>query len=169
MENILQTAVLDKGEFKLRLQEIDIHEIIDRVLSNVKLQVEKRDGQILVEKNTQEPVIHADRVHLTNVIYNLVDNDLKYSEEKPLIKVSTKKVPEGMQISVSDNGIGISKENQKKIFDTFYRVPTGNIHNVKGFGLGLSYVKAVIEKHRGTVSVESEIGKGSTFIIVIPA
>lgn len=169
VENILQTAVLDKGEFKLRLQEIDIHEIIDRVLSNVKLQVEKRDGQILVEKNTQEPVIHADRVHLTNVIYNLVDNALKYSEEKPLIKVSTKKVPEGMQISVSDNGIGISKENQKKIFDTFYRVPTGNIHNVKGFGLGLSYVKAVIEKHRGTVSVESEIGKGSTFIIVIPA
>jgi len=174
VENILQTAVLDKGQFKLRMQEVDVHEIIDRAISNVRLQVEKREGEIHVEKNAKENLLNADRVHLTNIIYNLVDNALKYSEQKPVIKIATQNLPAqkggngGIQIAVSDNGIGISKENQKKIFDTFYRVPTGNIHNVKGFGLGLSYVKAAVEKHGGNVSVESETGKGSTFKIFIP-
>ncbi|MFI5164388.1 MAG: sensor histidine kinase [Bacteroidia bacterium] len=168
VENILQTAVLDKGQFKLRLQEVDVHEIIDRAISNIRLQVEKREGEIYLEKNAAQHILYADRVHLTNIIYNLVDNALKYSEQKPTIKISTENVNGAVQISVTDNGIGISKENQKKIFETFYRVPTGNIHNVKGFGLGLSYVKAAVEKHGGTVAVESEVGKGSTFIITIP-
>lgn len=168
VENILQTAVLDKGQFKLRMQEVDAHEIIDRAISNIRLQVEKREGEIHLEKNAKANILNADRVHLTNIIYNLVDNALKYSEQKPTIKISTENVNEGIQISVSDKGIGISKENQKKIFDTFYRVPTGNIHNVKGFGLGLSYVKAAVEKHGGNVSVISELGKGSTFKIFIP-
>lgn len=168
VENILQTAVLDKGQFKLRMQEVDVHEIIDRAISNIRLQVEKREGEINLEKNAKENILSADRVHLTNIIYNLVDNALKYSESKPAIKITTENRNGGIQISVSDNGIGISRENQKKIFDTFYRVPTGNIHNVKGFGLGLSYVKAAVEKHHGSVRVESEIGKGSTFIIYIP-
>ena len=169
VENILQTAVLDKGQFKLRLQEINVHEIIDRAISNIRLQVEKREGKIQVEKNAAEANIVADRVHLTNIIYNLIDNALKYSEEKPQIRISTDNMNGGIQISVSDNGIGISRENQKKIFDTFYRVPTGNIHNVKGFGLGLSYVKAAVEKHGGSIRVESEVGKGTTFIIFIPS
>ena len=168
VENILQTAVLDKGQFKLRPQEVDVHEIIDRAISNIRLQVEKREGEIHLEKNAKQNILQADRVHLTNIIYNLVDNALKYSEHKPMIKISTENISNGIQILVSDNGIGISKENQKKIFETFYRVPTGNIHNVKGFGLGLSYVKAAVEKHGGNVSVESEIGKGSTFKIFIP-
>jgi two-component system phosphate regulon sensor histidine kinase PhoR len=168
VENILQTAVLDKGQFKLRPQEVDVHEIIDRAISNIRLQVEKREGEIRQEKNAEQSVLQADRVHLTNIIYNLMDNALKYSEQKPMIKITTKNLDEGIQISVSDNGIGISKENQKKIFDTFYRVPTGNIHDVKGFGLGLSYVKAAVEKHGGAVSVESEVGRGSTFKIFIP-
>jgi two-component system phosphate regulon sensor histidine kinase PhoR len=168
VENILQTAVLDKGQFKLRMQEVDLHEIIDRAISNIRLQVEKREGEIHLEKNAKDNILNADRVHLTNIIYNLVDNALKYSEHKPNIKIATENINGGIQISISDNGIGISKENQKKIFDTFYRVPTGNIHNVKGFGLGLSYVKAAVEKHQGTVRVESEIGKGSTFKIFIP-
>ncbi len=168
VENILQTAVLDKGQFKLRLQQVDVHEIIDRAISNIRLQVEKREGEIHLEKKAVQNILHADRVHLTNIIYNLVDNALKYSEEKPIIKILTENVNGGIRISVSDNGIGISRENQKKIFDTFYRVPTGNIHNVKGFGLGLSYVKAAVEKHHGSVSVDSEIGKGSTFKIYIP-
>lgn len=168
VENILQTAVLDKGQFKLRPQEVDVHEIIDRAISNIRLQVEKREGEIHLEKNAKENTLYADRVHLTNIIYNLVDNALKYSEQKPAIKITTENINDGIRISVSDNGIGISKESQKKIFETFYRVPTGNIHNVKGFGLGLSYVKAAVEKHNGTVAVESEPGKGSTFIIFIP-
>jgi len=168
VENILQTAVLDKGEFKLRPQEVDVHEIIDRAISNIRLQVEKREGEIHLEKNAKENILYADRIHLTNIIYNLVDNALKYSEQKPAIKITTENTNGGIQISVSDNGIGISKENQKKIFETFYRVPTGNIHNVKGFGLGLSYVKTAVEKHGGTINVESEITKGSTFKIFIP-
>lgn len=168
VENILQTAVLDKGQFKLRPQEVDVHEIIDRAISNIRLQVEKRGGKISIEKNANESILYADRIHLTNIIYNLIDNALKYSEEKPAITISTENLNAGIQISVSDSGTGISKENQKKIFETFYRVPTGNIHNVKGFGLGLSYVKTAIEKHGGAISVESEMGKGSTFKIYIP-
>ncbi len=169
VENILQTAVLDKGEFKLRPQEVDVHEIIDRATSNVRLQVEKRGGELHIDKKAQENILYADRIHLTNIIYNLVDNALKYSEQNPTIKITTENINGGIQISVSDNGIGINKENQKKIFETFYRVPAGNIHNVKGFGLGLSYVKAAVEKHGGTVAVESEIGKGSTFKIFFPS
>lgn len=168
VENILQTAVLDKGEFKLRLGEIDVHDIIDRAISNIRLQVEKREGEILVEKGAEQSIIQADRVHLTNIIYNLVDNALKYSEQKPVIRISTRNTGAFLRIAVTDNGIGISRENQKKIFDTFYRVPTGNIHNVKGFGLGLSYVKAAVEKHHGQVTVDSEPGKGSTFTVVLP-
>ena len=168
VENILQTAVLDKGQFKLRPQEVDVHEIIDRAISNIRLQVEKREGEIHLEKNAKQNTLQADRVHLTNIIYNLVDNALKYTEQKPAIKITTENINDGIRISVSDNGIGINKESLKKIFETFYRVPTGNIHNVKGFGLGLSYVKAAVEKHGGTVSVESEIGKGSKFIITLP-
>lgn len=168
VENILQTAVLDKGEFKLRQQQVDIHQIIDRAISNVRLQVEKRHGEILVEKNADKSILLADQIHLTNVIYNLLDNALKYAEEKPIIKISTYNLNQSIHILVSDNGIGITKENQKKIFDTFYRVPTGNVHNVKGFGLGLSYVKTAVEKHGGTISVESDLGKGSTFKIIIP-
>jgi two-component system phosphate regulon sensor histidine kinase PhoR len=169
VENILQTAVLDKGHFKLNPQEVDIHEIIDRTVSNIRLQIEKREGKIFIEKNAKRNILRADRVHLTNILYNLVDNALKYSQQKPEIKISTEDTNGGLLISVSDNGIGISKENQKKIFDTFYRVPTGNIHNVKGFGLGLSYVKAAVEKHGGTIEVESEVGKGSTFKIFFPS
>jgi len=168
VENILQTAILDKGQFKLRLQEVDAHEIIDRVISNIRLQVEKREGKIFLETRAEQSVLEADRVHLANIIYNLVDNALKYSEKNPEIKISTANLNGGIEISVSDNGTGISKENQKKIFETFYRVPAGNIHNVKGFGLGLSYVKAAAEKHGGSIKIESETESGSTFKVFLP-
>jgi two-component system, OmpR family, phosphate regulon sensor histidine kinase PhoR len=168
VENILQTAILDKGEFKLKVQEVDVHGIIQQAINNIRLQVENREGQIITRLDAEQHVLEADKVHLTNIIYNLMDNALKYTDQKPVIEISTKNANNGILISVRDNGIGISKENQKKIFDTLYRVPTGNIHNVKGFGLGLSYVKAVVEKHGGTISVESELGKGSTFGIFMP-
>jgi two-component system phosphate regulon sensor histidine kinase PhoR len=168
VENILQTAILDKGQFKLKVQNIDIHNLIEQTIHNIKLQVENKEGEIETELNASEPLIMADRVHITNIIFNLIDNALKYSKEKPVIKISTSNDNGGVFIAVEDNGIGISKENQKRIFDTMYRVPTGNIHNVKGFGLGLSYVKAVVEKHGGSIKVDSEIGKGSTFTLFLP-
>ena len=168
VENILQTAILDKGEFKLKVQSIDIHNLIEQTFTNIKLQVENKEGQITSQLNATKPVINADRVHITNILFNLIDNALKYSKDNPDIIVSTKNDDEGIFISVQDNGIGISKDNQKRIFDTMYRVPTGNIHNVKGFGLGLSYVKAVVEKHGGSIKVESELGKGSMFTLYLP-
>ncbi|MCE9539684.1 MAG: HAMP domain-containing histidine kinase [Bacteroidetes bacterium] len=168
VENILQTAILDKGEFKLKIQSIDIHALIDQTIANIKLQVENKEGEITTALNATKPIINADKVHVTNIIFNLIDNALKYSRGKPKIKIGTQNDEAGIFISVTDNGIGISKENQKRIFDTMYRVPTGNIHNVKGFGLGLSYVKAVVEKHGGSISVESELGKGSSFTVYLP-
>jgi two-component system phosphate regulon sensor histidine kinase PhoR len=168
VENILQTAILDKGEFKLKITPVDIHNVIEQAISNIQLAVSKKHGEIITKLEATDFVLQVDRIHMTNVIYNLIDNALKYSSENPVIAVSTINTSNGISISVKDNGIGISKENQKKIFDKLYRVPTGNVHNVKGFGLGLSYVKAIVEKHGGTVNVASELNKGSTFTIDLP-
>jgi two-component system phosphate regulon sensor histidine kinase PhoR len=168
VENILQTAILDKGKFNLKIQSINIHNLIEHTITNIKLQVENKEGEISTELNATSFIINADRVHITNILFNLIDNALKYTQGKPNIVIRTKNDNEGIFISVKDNGIGISKENQKRIFDTMYRVPTGNIHNVKGFGLGLSYVKAVVEKHNGSINVTSELGNGSTFTLYIP-
>ncbi|MCW3084711.1 MAG: hypothetical protein JWP12_2077 [Bacteroidetes bacterium] len=168
VENILQTAILDKGQLKLKIQSIDIHNLIEQTITNIKLQVESKEGEITTGLNAKIHLINGDRVHVTNIVFNLIDNALKYSDERPQIKIETTSDADGIFISVKDNGIGISKENQKRIFDTMYRVPTGNIHNVKGFGLGLSYVKAVVDKHGGSISVSSELGKGSTFTVYLP-
>ena len=168
VENILQTAILDKGKLKLKIQPIDIHNLIEHTIANIKLQVENKEGTLTTELKANITNINADRVHITNIIFNLIDNALKYSEKKPEIKITTRSDNEGIFISVKDNGIGISKENQKKIFETMYRIPTGNVHNVKGFGLGLSYVKAVIEKHNGSINVLSELGEGSIFTVYLP-
>ena len=163
VESILQTSILDKGEFKLKLTEVDIHDIINTAINNTQLLISNRNGEIQTFLKAQNFKLQADKVHLTNIIFNLIDNAIKYSTTKPEIVVSTYNTAEGIMIQIKDNGIGISKENQRKIFDKFYRVPTGNVHNVKGFGLGLSYVLAVVLKHNGTISVNSELGKGSTF------
>jgi two-component system phosphate regulon sensor histidine kinase PhoR len=168
VESILQTSILDKGEFKLKLTEVDMHEIITIALNNTQLLISQRGGVINTSLMAQKFKIVGDRVHLTNIVFNLIDNAIKYTQGRPEITVKTENVEEAIRISVKDNGIGISKENQRKIFDKFYRVPTGNVHNVKGFGLGLSYVLAVVEKHGGQVDVQSEVGKGSTFIITLP-
>jgi two-component system phosphate regulon sensor histidine kinase PhoR len=168
VESILQTAILDKGEFKLKLNELDVHEIINTAINNTNLLVEQRNGKITTNLNATKTRLQADRVHLTNIIFNLIDNAIKYSKENPEINITTHDAENGIEIIIRDNGIGISKENQRKIFDKFYRVPTGNVHNVKGFGLGLSYVQAVVNKHGGEISVNSELGKGSTFTVLLP-
>lgn len=168
VESILQTSILDKGEFKLKRSDLDVHEIINQAIQNTQLLIDQRQGSITKQLEATSCLINADKVHLTNIIFNLIDNAIKYTKDNPSILISTKDTLEGIEISVKDNGIGISKENQRKIFDKFYRVPTGNVHNVKGFGLGLSYVLAVVQKHNGTINVESELGKGSTFKIVMP-
>lgn len=168
VESILQTSILDKGEFKLKLTEIDVHEIINTAINNTQLLISQRKGQVYTSLKAQKFKLPADKVHLTNIIFNLIDNAIKYTHGIPEITISTKNTSEGLMIEIKDNGIGISKENQRKIFDKFYRVPTGNVHNVKGFGLGLSYVLAVVLKHNGTISVESEQGKGSTFKVHLP-
>jgi two-component system, OmpR family, phosphate regulon sensor histidine kinase PhoR len=167
-EKILQTAVLEKGKLNPRKEHLNIHEIITDVIKNIGIQIEIRDGIINTRLGAEQYDIVADKIHISNVIYNLLDNANKYSPRKPLITVSTDNVPGGILISVEDNGIGISKTYQKKIFEKLFRVPTGDIHNVKGFGLGLSYVKFVVEKHMGIISVESEPNKGSTFRVFLP-
>lgn len=168
VESILQTSILDKGEFKLKRSDVDAHEIINQAIANTQLLIDSKQGSLSVNLEATQSVINADKVHLTNIVFNLIDNAIKYSKENPIISVLTKDTENGILISVKDNGIGISKENQKKIFDKFYRVPTGNVHNVKGFGLGLSYVQAVVLKHNGTINVNSELGKGSIFTITLP-
>jgi two-component system, OmpR family, phosphate regulon sensor histidine kinase PhoR len=168
VESILQTSILDKGEFILKLTEVDVHEIINTAINNTQLLIAQRGGSVQTFLRAQKFELQADRVHLTNIIFNLIDNAIKYSKEKPEIIISTYNTAEGIMVEIKDNGIGISKENQRKIFDKFYRVPTGNVHNVKGFGLGLSYVLAVVLKHHGTISVNSEVGKGSTFRVHLP-
>jgi len=168
VESILQTSILDKGEFKLKLSDVDVHEIINAAINNTQLLIDQRNGHVNTILKAQKHILKADRVHLTNIVFNLIDNAIKYSKEIPEITVTTYNTAEGIMIQVKDNGIGISRENQRKIFDKFYRVPTGNLHNVKGFGLGLSYVLAVVLKHKGTISVNSEPGKGSTFNVHFP-
>jgi len=168
VESILQTSILDKGEFKLKPSEVDVHEIINTAINNTHLLINQRKGAVHTFLKAQKFKLQADRVHLTNIIFNLIDNAIKYSLDVPEITVSTYNTAEGIMIQVKDNGMGISKENQRKIFDKFYRVPTGNVHNVKGFGLGLSYVLAVVVKHGGTISVTSDVGKGSTFNVHLP-
>ncbi len=168
VESILQTAVLDKGDFKLQRTEFDLHEVIQSAIEKIHLQVDQKNGKLNADLSAKKSIILADKVHITNIIFNLLDNALKYSKELPNITVSTENISHGILLSVKDDGIGISKENAKKIFDQFYRVSTGNVHNIKGFGLGLSYVKAIVIKHGGQISVESELNKGSTFKIYLP-
>jgi two-component system, OmpR family, phosphate regulon sensor histidine kinase PhoR len=168
VENVLRTAVMDKGELKLKTAQLDLHDIIAKVTETMRLQVQQKGGEVKLELNATAPLVEADQVHLTNVVFNLIDNALKYTENIPEIKVGTRNADNGVVLFVEDNGIGISKENQKRIFEKLYRVPTGNVHNVKGFGLGLSYVQAIVEKHGGRVTVQSELGKGSRFEVFVP-
>lgn len=168
VEKVLQMAIFDRGKIKLKLKLADINDLVLSVINNFTIQVDKLGGKISGELNASKSELKIDTIHFTNVISNLVDNAVKYSPEKPEILVSTENRNGKLLIKVRDNGIGIKKEDQKRIFEKFYRVPTGNIHNVKGFGLGLSYVKKIVEEHQGTITLKSELNKGTEFEICLP-
>jgi two-component system, OmpR family, phosphate regulon sensor histidine kinase PhoR len=168
VEKVLQMALLDRGEVKLKLGTVNIHETIEQVLNNISVQIEQNDGIVNLELDAENPEIEVDEVHLTNIIYNLIDNANKYSPEKPEITIRTENVDNGLKISILDKGIGMSKEQLIRIFEKFYRVPTGNLHDVKGFGLGLSYVKKMVESHNGSINVESKLDEGTVFEVVLP-
>ncbi len=167
-EKILQSAVLEKDHVNLNFEKHDIHEILSEVIKNIGMQVEIKDGVINTDFRATSSTINVDKVHLSNVFINLLDNANKYSPIKPEITVSTTSTKDGITISVKDNGRGISKADQKKVFDNLYRVHTGDIHDIKGFGLGLSYVKVIVEEHGGSVSLESELSVGTTFVVHLP-
>lgn len=168
VEKVLQMALIDKNDFQLKISDINLHDVINQAIENAALQVEKKDGEITAELEASNPVIQGDVTHVTNIIHNLLDNANKYTPANPQISVHTRNINNGVEVIVKDNGIGMTKEAKKHIFDKFYRVHTGNLHDVKGFGLGLSYVKAMINAHNGQIDVKSELGKGSSFILFFP-
>ncbi len=168
VEKVLQMATIEKGGIKLKLNLIDINLLIPKICKNFEIKIKDKNGILEKNLNANISIVLCDETHILNVITNLIDNAIKYSEKEPHIKITTETNNNYITISVIDNGIGIKKENQKKIFDKFYRVPTGNLHNVKGFGLGLSYVKKIVEKHMGEVKIKSSLAKGSNFIISLP-
>jgi two-component system, OmpR family, phosphate regulon sensor histidine kinase PhoR len=167
VERVLQVAVFDR-EIKHDFETININDCITDAVKSADFTSEAKDGHIDVRLNALQTNIYADKTHITNVIFNLLDNALKYANEKPIIYITTENTQKHIEIIVSDNGIGIRKEDLRRIFDKFYRVPTGNLHNVKGFGLGLFYVYNMVKMHKGTISAESQIGKGTQFKIRLP-
>ena len=168
VEKVLQMAIFTESRLKLKLKNIDLHEIITKLINNLEIRFEEKGGHLQSELNASKYTLVADEVHICNVITNLIDNAIKYCTSSPEVKITTSNINDGIEISFKDNGIGISKENRKMIFERFYRVPTGNVHDVKGFGLGLSYVKRIIEAHKGTIKVDSVLNKGSEFKIWLP-
>lgn len=168
VEKVLQMAQLDKKEITLKPASFDINELVLRSASHAELKINERGGTIEAIINAKNSEIIADQNHISNILANLLDNAEKYTKEVPKIVIETRDEIDGVSISITDNGIGMSKEALKHIFEKFYRVPTGNVHDIKGFGLGLSYVKAMVDAHGGKVDVKSEPGKGSTFKVSIP-
>ena len=168
VETILQAAMLDKQQIQLNLRPLHAHEIITVALNNIRLPLEEKQGTVEVHFNAHNDLVSADEVHITNLINNLLDNAVKYSKEIPMIILTTLNVAGYFRIKIEDNGIGMNKETVHRIFEKFYRAHTGNIHNVKGFGLGLSYVKTIVTAHKGKIKVDSTLGKGSCFTIEIP-
>ena len=168
VDNVLKSSIWDKSDFKMKFEEIDLHEIIEHAVNSAEIKILQNKGSIKLNLNATNQVIEGDYVHLSNILNNLIDNAIKYSLDSPRIDICTRNKDELIVLEVADKGVGISKDHQKKIFDKFYRIPTGNVHNVKGFGLGLNYVLNVIKNHGGLIEVKSALGKGATFFIKLP-
>ncbi|MEO9210437.1 MAG: HAMP domain-containing sensor histidine kinase, partial [Ginsengibacter sp.] len=168
VETILQAALSENQEVQLNEKSVHANQLIQAALNNIELPIKEKNGTIEVNLNATNDCILADEVHFTNIINNLLDNAVKYSGENLHIKLTTSNFNHQLRIKIEDNGIGMNKETLQRIFEKFYRAHTGNIHNVKGFGLGLSYVKSIVDAHKGKIKAESTLGKGSCFIIELP-
>ena len=168
VERVLNVAKLDKDQITLTKKPFNLHEFLEEVKDNFEFSQNGEGVSISLRLNAQNPIINVDSVHISNVVYNLIDNAVKYCVVKPEVKISTSSDKRHFYLEVEDNGIGIKREDIKMIFDKFYRVPTGNLHDVKGFGLGLYYVKLIIEEHQGSISVKSTIDKGTIFTVKLP-
>ena len=168
VEKVLQIDKLDKRKIQLKLEEVDLHRILDETIEHLNLRLQQKNGKIIKQYGARHHVIKGDETHLMNIFNNLIDNAIKYTMDNPVITIKTQDTKKGVEVIIKDNGIGMSKEEINHIFDKFYRVPTGNVHNIKGFGLGLAYVKAFVEAHKGRITVKSSKGKGSEFKIFLP-
>lgn len=168
VENVLQVAAADKEKVQMKFEPADLHDCVRRAANSIELLLQQKNGKLELELQAEKSGLQIDVVHITNAINNLLENAIKYSGQSPLINVETQNEHNGIWLKIRDNGIGIAPEHLKKVFDRFYRIPTGNLHNVKGFGLGLYYVKMIVELHKGKVSVKSEPNKGSEFCIFLP-
>jgi len=169
VEKVLQVSLFERDRSNLTFKEVDVNDMLETVVATFRLKVENFDGTMELDLQAKDAETTADEMHLTNVFFNLLDNAVKYRSERNLVlKVRTWNEKDNILISIEDNGVGIKKEHLKKVFDRFYRVPTGNVHNVKGFGLGLAYVRKIVENHNGSIRAESEFNNGTKFIISLP-
>jgi two-component system phosphate regulon sensor histidine kinase PhoR len=166
VESILQSAVIDKGEVKSNIAEVNLNEIIYELVRNVEFRIHPSGGKVQLREDNQQCIIKSDKIHLTNLVANMLDNAVKYSKEVPEIEIIIINNNKEVSLSVTDKGIGIQKEYVPKIFDKLFRVPTGNVHNVKGFGLGLSYVKSICDTYGWNMEVKTQFGEGTTFKVI---
>ena len=168
VDKILQMALIDSGNLTLEKKQVDLHQIIEKVAESFRVIIQEREGSLMMDLRSKSHIVLADETHLKNIIYNLLDNAQKYSEDQPLIELKTEDHQEGILLSVRDNGIGMDQEAQKFIFDQFYRATPTERKNATGFGLGLSYVKSIVEAHKGWINLQSQLKKGSEFTIYLP-
>ncbi|MFZ2897680.1 MAG: HAMP domain-containing sensor histidine kinase, partial [Saprospiraceae bacterium] len=168
VEKVLQLARIEGDNFRLSPEQINLHELLDQIVPAARIKVEEMGGSLDCTLEASQPVIMADRLHLSNIIHNLLDNAIKYCRDVPRVGVRTLEKGKSTLLVFSDQGIGIPQEYQSKVFEKFYRVPTGNVHNVKGFGLGLFYIKSICQAHGWKIDLDSEVGQGTTITIAIP-